>query len=97
MKKTFEIGDEVYVRDPGRFVEGATCIVGTIATITRDCDDQWVYWLFNEGNPATFDLMRFQAADLGKRIGTPLSQLGSQPGQPGWEKFCAIARSWGYD
>jgi len=29
--------------------------------------------------------------------GTPLPELGTQPGQPGWEEFCRIARSWGYD
>ena len=32
-----------------------------------------------------------------KPTGTPISELGTQPGQPGWEKFKAIARSWGYD
>lgn len=29
--------------------------------------------------------------------GTPLSELSGRPGEPGWEKFKAIARSWGYD
>lgn len=31
------------------------------------------------------------------KMGTPISELGTQPGQPGYEKFRAIARSWGYD
>jgi hypothetical protein len=31
------------------------------------------------------------------KLGTPLSELSGQPGHPGYERFCAIARSWGYD
>jgi hypothetical protein len=30
-------------------------------------------------------------------IGTPISELSGRPGHPGYEKFKAIARSWGYD
>lgn len=30
-------------------------------------------------------------------IGTPLSQLSGRPGHPGYDKFCRIAASWGYD
>lgn len=29
--------------------------------------------------------------------GTPLSELSGQPGHAGYEKFKAIARSWGYE
>lgn len=29
-------------------------------------------------------------------IGTPLSQLSGRPGEPGYDEFCRIARSWGY-
>lgn len=32
-----------------------------------------------------------------KGIGTPLSQLSGRPGESGYEEFCRIARSWGYD
>lgn len=32
-----------------------------------------------------------------QQIGTPLSELSGQPGKPGYERFKAIARSWGYD
>lgn len=32
-----------------------------------------------------------------RRIGTPLSELSGRPGHEGYGKFCAIARSWGYD
>ena len=31
------------------------------------------------------------------QLGTPLSELSGRPGHPGYEKFCSIARSWGYD
>jgi hypothetical protein len=31
------------------------------------------------------------------RIGTPLSELSGRPGQPGYDRFCDIAASWGYD
>ena len=30
-------------------------------------------------------------------FGTPLSKLSGRPGEPGYEEFCRIARSWGYD
>ncbi len=30
-------------------------------------------------------------------LGTPISKLSGRPGEPGYEEFCRIARSWGYD
>lgn len=30
-------------------------------------------------------------------LGTPISQLSGTIGEPGYEEFCRIARSWGYD
>jgi hypothetical protein len=30
-------------------------------------------------------------------LGTPISQLSGRPGEPGFDEFCRIARSWGYD
>jgi hypothetical protein len=32
-----------------------------------------------------------------RRLGTPISQLSGRPGEPGFERFKDIARSWGYD
>lgn len=32
-----------------------------------------------------------------RRLGTPISQLSGRPGHPGYDEFCRIARSWGYD
>ena len=35
---------------------------------------------------------------LGDRpLGTPASQLSGRPGHPGYEEFCRIAKSWGYE
>lgn len=31
------------------------------------------------------------------QLGTPISQLSGRPGHPGFDRFCAIAREWGYD
>lgn len=30
-------------------------------------------------------------------IGTPISELSGRPGHRGYDKFCQIASSWGYD
>lgn len=32
-----------------------------------------------------------------QKIGTPISQLSGRPGEPGYEEFVRIAKSWGYD
>jgi hypothetical protein len=32
-----------------------------------------------------------------RQLGTPISQLSGRPGFPGYDKFCEIAASWGYD
>lgn len=30
-------------------------------------------------------------------LGTPISQLSGRPGEPGYDEFKRIARSWGYE
>lgn len=30
-------------------------------------------------------------------LGTPLSKLSGRPGEPGYDEFCRIAKSWGYE
>jgi hypothetical protein len=32
-----------------------------------------------------------------RRLGTPISQLSGRPGHSGYEEFCRIARTWGYE
>lgn len=95
--KMFALGDDVYVRDPERFIEGATCIVGTISAVLEDsATGEQLFGLVNEGHPATGEVMMFRASELGIRGGIPINQLSGRPGEPGWEKWCKIARSWGY-
>jgi hypothetical protein len=61
----------------------------------EDCDHGIAEWEV-EREPMEGDVsISFQ--DRGKPLGTPLSELSGRPGEPGWEKFKAIARSWGYD
>lgn len=35
--------------------------------------------------------------DEPRPLGTPASEISGRPGHPGYEEFCRIARSWGYD
>jgi hypothetical protein len=30
-------------------------------------------------------------------IGTPISGISGRPGHPGYDEFCRIAKSWGFD
>jgi hypothetical protein len=32
-----------------------------------------------------------------RQLGTPISHLSGRPGHPGYEEFCRIARTWGYE
>jgi hypothetical protein len=35
--------------------------------------------------------------DKSKPLGTPISQLSTRPGEPGYAEWLRISRSWGYD
>ena len=35
--------------------------------------------------------------DEPRPLGTPVSELSGRPGHPGYDEFCRIAKSWGYD
>ena len=37
------------------------------------------------------------ASDRERSYGTPISRLSGRPGHPGFDEFCRIAQSWGYD
>lgn len=41
--------------------------------------------------------VEFHHRDPTQPIGTPISQLSSRPGEPGYAEFVRIAKSWGYD
>ena len=56
--------------------------------------------------PQEDDVMIGSGRDPGDKLGTPLSELSGQPGDPknpndprhaGYDRFKRIARSWGYD
>lgn len=55
-------------------------------------------WMF-EGEAGAAYRVDCQGCNPGGplRYGTPISQLSGRPGQPGFDEFCRIARSWGYD
>lgn len=56
--------------------------------------DQYVY----EGEIGLLHLVDCIGCGGGpRRLGIPISQLSGRPGHPGFERFCDIARSWGYD
>lgn len=50
-----------------------------------------------ESEPMLGDVPISFARAPGEPLGTPASQLSGRPGEPGWEEWKRIARSWGYD
>jgi len=50
-----------------------------------------------EREPLADDVGISFARDSGEPLGTPLSQISGRPGEPGFEEFERIARTWGYD
>ncbi len=100
----FKTGDDLFVREPSRFIENVTCIVGPVEAVSQLDDGHWAYTIrANIGrmggydNPPEGQAMRFAECDLGLRGGTPLSTLSGRPGRPGYDEFKRIAASWGYD
>ena len=98
----FNIGDDVYVRDPERFIPNCRCIVGPVSAVIEEAGGR-KYRLNAEicrlpEFGGCYDAeMEFEGRDLGIRLGTPISQLSGRPGHPGYDRFVEIARSWGYD
>lgn len=100
----FQVGDDLFVRDPTRFLPGVVSITGPVQSISQLDDGTWAYTLtaylarVGGGEPAPDGQgMRFAERDVGLRGGTPLSQLSGRPGHPGYERFKSIAASYGYD
>ena len=91
----FQIGDEVFVRDPQTLIPGCTCIVGTIDNI--DSIGSKIFYEF-DGSVGGLNVTRrmsLPAMKLGHRVGIPLSQLdGRNGGNQVWRNLSA---SWGYD
>jgi hypothetical protein len=100
----FQIGDDVYVREPTRFIDGIVNITGHVRSFEQTEDGGWTYTIAafvgrmgGYENPPDGQPMQFAESDLGIRLGTPLSQLSGRPGHHGYDRFCAIAASWGFD
>lgn len=95
----YVVGQDMFVREPQRFVPDAVSITGEIQLVSRG-RDRWVYYIrayvAKLGGGYWIDV-RYSEADIGPRIGTPLSQLSGRPGFPGYDRFKAIAQSYGYD
>jgi len=92
----FRLGEDVFVRDPKRFKPDANSIIGHISEFELREDGYW-YHFANQGHPADGEWAWYAERDIGHRIGTPLSQLSGRPGHAGYDKFCEIASSWGYN
>lgn len=54
------------------------------------------YWFASESQADFADCPGCNPAGP-RKLGTPISQLSGRIGEPGYEKFVAIAKSWGYD
>lgn len=98
----FSVGEDLYVRDPERFVPNCRCIVGPVISVSDGAGERKFRLAASIGRLPKFGggydaEMEFSEADLGHRIGTPISQLSGRPGHRGYERFVEIARSWGYD
>jgi hypothetical protein len=50
-----------------------------------------------EREPIEGDVPITPASRRPDSLGTPISELSGQPDQPGYNEFCRIARSWGYN
>jgi hypothetical protein len=96
----FSVGDDVFVRDPQRYVGNCTCIVGSIERIVP-LGSSFKYEFRAEigrmGGGAKPRDVSIHEVDIGlNNLGTPISQLSGRPGEPGFERFRQIGESWGY-
>jgi hypothetical protein len=95
---SYDLGDDVFVREPTRFLPDCRCIVGPVVRIEPSAEGPR-YWLeatIGRVGGGSDACMWFLASDIGHRLGTPISQLSGRPGHRGFDRFCAIATSWGY-
>ncbi|MDP3869213.1 hypothetical protein [Phenylobacterium sp.] len=97
----FQIGDDLYVREPTRYERDVISITGRVTAIGVSRHD---------GSP-TYHLDAYVSKigggfqqpthvaerDVGLRLGTPINQLSGRVNEPGYEAFKGIALSWGYD
>ena len=95
----FAVGDDVFFREPRKVVEDCTSITGVVssvaggeltveATVVLPVDGKYVF------EKRTFTA---RPSEVGRRPGTSISRLSGRPGHSGFEEFCRIAASYGYD
>lgn len=100
-KPKFEVGDDLFIRDPQRFEPGCVSITGKVTAVTsRDGAPSYImaaYICFPYPRKGIDQPTHVAERDVGLRIGAPISQLSGRPGHPGYDQFKAVAASWGYD
>lgn len=95
----FQVGEDVFVRDPQRFIADCTCITGPVAEIVER-GAGYAYRLAASVGRMGGGYQReltMAERDIGHRPGTPISQLSGRPGHRGFGEFCRIAATWGHD
>jgi hypothetical protein len=91
---SLKVGDDVYVKQPQRFSPGCTCIVGPIQQISGD--RYLIAASIGRVGGGFEAVMNFDCSDIARRLGTPLSQIATQPHQKGYDEWLRISRSWGF-
>jgi hypothetical protein len=100
----FPLGCDVYVREPKRFGDARQSMTGAIQAFEL-IEGHYIYWLtvsvvdkLGDGKfLCSIEKICLPEWDIGERGGTPINQLSGRPGHPGFERFCEIASSWGYE
>ncbi len=91
-------GSNVFVRNPQRIVPDCVSITGDVVKILTRKHQKWatvVGYVARMGGGEEIQAS-FRYEELGVRIGTPISQISTQPGTPGYSEWARISRSWGY-
>lgn len=95
----FAVGDDVFFREPRKVVEGCTSITGVVTFVTdgKLSVDATVVTIRN--GEYAFEKYTLSALprEVGHRLGASISRLSGRPGHSGFEEFCRIATSYGYD
>lgn len=95
--RKIRIGDDVFVRNPQRFLPDFTCITGIVIALRKRGQYASIEGSTGKMGGGGYNLQAtFKVEDLGVRIGTPISRISTQPNQSGYAEWLRISRSWGY-
>jgi len=92
---TFSIGDNVYVKGPQSFVADCMSITGDVVAV----HGQWATidaYVAKIGSGYSMPIT-VHSNLIGLRLGTPISEISTQPGTPGYSEWLRISSSWGYE